>query len=119
MEDKEIKKQLNKYTEVIEKLKKAEIIRTGKIVADYGEYVASRKLKLKLASSSVNKGYDAIDSKGKKYEIKTRKASIWNKPTIFPITRSQFEVVNFLIYVEFDNKWNLVRLLKIPTKISY
>ncbi len=116
MEDKEIKKQLNKYTEVIEKLKKAEIIRTGKIVADYGEYVASRKLKLKLASSSVNKGYDAIDSKGKKYEIKTRKASIWNKPTIFPITRSQFEVVNFLIYVEFDNKWNLVRLLKIPTK---
>ena len=116
MEDKEIKKQLNKYTEVIEKLKKAEIIRTGKIVADYGEYIASRKLKLKLASSSVNKGYDAIDSKGKKYEIKTRKASIWNKPTIFPITRSQFEVVNFLIYVEFDNKWNLVRLLKIPTK---
>lgn len=116
MEDKEIKKQLNKYTEIIEKLKKAGIIRTGKVVADYGEYIAYHKLKLNLANSTVNKGYDATDSKGKKYEIKTRKASTWNKPTIFPISRSQLEVVDFLIYVEFDNKWNLVRLLKIPAK---
>ncbi|MCX6754025.1 MAG: hypothetical protein NTV03_03155 [Candidatus Nomurabacteria bacterium] len=116
MNEKEIQKQLNSYTRIIGKLREAGIIRTGKVVADYGEYIASQKLKLNLATSSVNKGYDATDSKGKKYEIKTRKASEWNKPTIFPITRSQLEVVDFLIYVEFDNKWNLVRLLKIPAK---
>lgn len=116
MNEKEIQKQLNSYTRIIGKLREAGIIRTGKVVADYGEYIASQKLKLNLATSSVNKGYDATDSKGKKYEIKTRKASEWNKPTIFPITRSQLEVVDFLIYVEFDNKWSLVRLLKIPAK---
>jgi len=116
MNKKEIRKQLNSYTNIIEKLKKAGILRTGKVIGDYGEYVVSKRLNLELASSSVNKGYDAIDKKRNKYEIKTRKATTWNKPTIFPIKKSQLEVVNFLIYVEFDNKWNLVKLLKIPAR---
>lgn len=116
MSDKEIKKLLNKYTHIIEKLKKAKVVRTGKVVADYGEYMVSKKLNLKLANSSVNKGYDAVDARGNKYEVKTRKATAWNKPTIFPVNPDQLSTTKFLIYVEFDNKWNLVRLLKIPTK---
>ncbi len=110
----EIRKQLNNYTSIIEKLKKAGIIRTSKVVADYGEYIASKEYNLKLALSSVNKGYDAVDNKGYKYEIKTRKASVGNKPTIFPVTQKQLKTMDFLIYVEFDNNWNLTRLLKIP-----
>jgi len=116
MRDKEIKKILNKYTRIIERLRENKIIRTGKIVADYGEYIASKKLNLKLASSSVNKGYDAVDTKGRKYEIKTRKATAWNNPTIFPVSPFQVSIVDFLIYIEFDNKWNITRLLKIPAK---
>ena len=116
MNDKEIKKLLNKYTHIIEKLKKAKVVRTGKVVADYGEYIVSKRLNLKLASSSVNKGYDAVDIKGNKYEVKTRKATAWNKPTIFPVNPNQLSTIKFLIYVEFDNKWNLVKLLKIPRK---
>jgi hypothetical protein len=92
------------------------VIRTGKVVADYGEYVASKKIDLTLAKSSGNKGYDAVDAKGNKYEVKTRKATAWNNPTIFPVSPDQLSTVKFLIYVEFDNKWNLIRLLKIPTK---
>lgn len=107
---------LNKYTFIIEKLKKSKVIRTNKVVADYGEYIVSKKLNLKLAISSVNKGYDAKDAKGNKYEIKTRKATSWNIPNIFPINPNQLSIVDFLIYVEFDNKWNLVKLLKIPAK---
>ena len=116
MNDKEIRKLLNKYTHIIEKLKKAKVIRTGKVVADYGEYIVSKRLNLKLANSSVNKGYDAVDVRGNKYEVKTRKATAWNNPTIFPVNPAQLSMTKFLIYVEFDNKWNLVRLLKIPTK---
>lgn len=116
MNDKEIKKLLNKYTHIIEKLKKANVVRTGKVVADYGEYIVSKKLNLKLAGSSVNKGYDAVGADGKKYEVKTRKATAWNKPTLFPVSPRQLSTIDFLIYAEFDNKWNLVKLLKIPAK---
>ena len=116
MDDKKIKKLLTKYTQVIEELKKANVIRSGKVVADYGEYVASKKLNLKLAESPVNKGYDALDKKGIKYEIKTRKATSWNTPNIFPVKQQQLSVIDFLIYVEFDNEWNLVKMLKIPSK---
>jgi len=116
MNNKEIKKLLNKYTHIIEQLKDAGVVRTGKVVADYGEYVVSKKLGLKLADSPVNKGYDAVDTKGKKYEVKTRKATAWNKPAIFPVKQSQISTVDFLIYIEFDNKWDVKRLLKIPAK---
>ena len=116
MNNREIIKLLNKYTDIIEKLRKAQVIRTGKVVADYGEYVASKKLNLKLANKPINKGYDAIDQNGKKYEIKTRKAVEWNNPSVFPIDSRQLHMADFLVYVEFDNNWNLVKLLKIPVK---
>lgn len=116
MDNKEIRKLLNKYTHINETLRSVGVVRTGKVVADYGEYIVSRKLNLKLASSSVNKGYDAVDVNGKKYEIKTRKATAWNRPTIFPVSLSQLSIIDFLIYTEFDNRWNLIKLLKIPVK---
>jgi len=114
MDDQEIKKLLNKYTYIIEELKKNKVIRTAKVVADYGEYIASKKLNFKLVGNSVNKGYDAIDIDGKKYEIKTRKATTWNKPSIFPVNFGQLSAIDFLIYVEFNNEWDFVKLLKIP-----
>lgn len=116
MGDKEIKDLLNKYTIIIERLRENKVIRTGKVVADYGEYIASKKLNLELASNSGNKGYDAMDISGKKYEIKTRKATAWNKPSIFPVKLSQLSVIDFLIYIEFNNEWDVIKLLKIPVK---
>ena len=116
MDDKTIKRLLSQYTDIIEKLRGAGVTRTGKLVADYGEYVVSKKLNLKLTHSSINKGYDAVDIEGKKYEIKTRKAWLWNKPTIFPVSPCQVLIADFLVYIEFDNKWNIGKLLKIPVK---
>lgn len=116
MDDKIIKRLLNKYTNIIERLRGAGVIRTGKVVADYGEYIVSKKLNLTLADSSINKGYDAVDTKRRKYEIKTRKATAWNKPTISPVNSCQVSIADFLIYIEFDNKWNITKLLKIPVK---
>lgn len=114
MSDQKIKILLNKYTYIIEELKRNEVIRTSKVVADYGEYIASKRMSLRLVGNSVNKGYDAVDVDGKKYEIKTRKATAWNRPNVFPVNLNQLSAIDFLIYVEFNNKWSLVKLLKIP-----
>ena len=111
-----VKKLLLKYRDIINELRQLGVIRTGKVVSDYGEFMAAKLLGLELVASSSNKGFDATDKKGVKYEIKSRKATSWNKPTIFPVKQEQLETANFLIYVEFDDSWNLVKLLKLPCK---
>ena len=42
------------------------------VTGEVGEYKASRLLKLKRAPGNINKGFDAIDPKGNKVQIKTR-----------------------------------------------
>ncbi len=116
MNIKKVKKLLGQYTHIVEELKNMGVIRTGKVVADYGEYIVSKKLKLKLVDNPTNKGYDAIDKNGRRYEIKARKATSWNKPSLFPARKNQLSKVDFLVYIEFGNNWDLVRLLKIPAK---
>ena len=114
MEDNEIKKLLLQYNEILAKLKENDVIRTSKLVGEYGEYVVSKKLNLKRLSSG-NKGHDAVDSDGKKYEIKARKNTPYNKINNFAVGKEQLEIADFLVCVEFDNDWNLMKLYKIPT----
>jgi len=119
LKDDEIKKLLINYRDILDQLRDLGVIRTTKVVGDYGEYIASKKLDLKLEKST-NKGYDAVDNAGKKYEIKTRKATNYNKPGVFPVNKEQLQSSDFIIYVEFDNDWDLSKLLKIPTsKVNY
>lgn len=110
-----VKKLLLKYRDIIEELRNLGVIRTGKVVSDYGEYWVSKKLGLILERKTNNKGFDATDKKGKKYEIKARKANSWNKPGIFLIRKEQLKHSDFVIYVEFNNDWNVEKLLKIPS----
>ncbi len=105
---------LLEYNEILKKLKEHDVIRTSKLVGEYGEYVASKKLGLQRKPSG-NKGYDAIDSKDKKYEIKSRKNTPYNKINNFPVGKNQLELADFLICVEFDTDWNVVKFYKIPT----
>jgi len=42
------------------------------ITGEVGEYKVSRLLKLKRVPGNINEGFDAIDPKGKKVQIKTR-----------------------------------------------
>jgi len=114
MEENEVRSLLIQYRNIVNKLKEAGIIRSSKVVADYGEYIASRKLNLSLVESSIQKDYDAFDKDNKKYQIKTRKATAWNKPGIFPIKQTSLEDIDYVIYVELDDNWNLIKLLKIP-----
>lgn len=57
MNDKEIKQLLLSYNKILEKLHNAHIINTSKLVGEYGEYIAAKKLHLQRM---LHKGYDAI-----------------------------------------------------------
>jgi len=109
----DVRKLLIKYRDTVQALKKLGIIKTSNVVSGYGEYVAMRKLGLKLQKTG-NKGFDGVDKNGKKYEIKSRKATEWNNPTVFPMKKDHLKYFDYLVYTGFDDDWNLIHLLKIP-----
>jgi len=116
MDTKEVKRLLLQYRDIVAILKDGGIIQSSDVVSGYGEYVACKKLNLKRAASPVEKGYDATDKlTGKKYEIKSRKATAWNKPTLFGVSQKQIQLSDYVIYIEFNNDWEVEKLLKIPT----
>jgi len=115
MRNKKIRKLLKRYTEIIEELQGARIIRSSKVVSDYGEYISSKKLNLKLMPNSVNKGYDAVDKNGKRYEIKSRKSTTKSRATVIPApNKDQLRTADFLVAIIFNDDWSIRDFVKIP-----
>jgi len=112
----EIRKLLLQYNNIIHKLRQYGIIKTSSVVAGYGEYIAAKRLNLTLNKNPSQKGYDAVDKNNIKYQIKTRKATSWNKPTIFPFDKTKIGYIDFLVYVGFNDDWSVRDFLKIPKK---
>lgn len=112
----EVTRLLLEYRNIVSSLRDLGVIRTSKVVGEIGEYIVCDKLNLNRNKSSGNKGYDATDDEGNKYEIKTRKATSWNKPNMFPVKQLQLETADFLLYAELDDFWDLIKLLRIPIK---
>lgn len=102
------------YNRILGTLRENGVIRTNRVVADYGEYIASKNLGLSLNKSPSQKGYDATDAQGRKYQIKARKDMPYNKATIFPADLNKLDDVDYLIYVGFSDDWKVRDLLKIP-----
>ncbi len=55
-------------------------------VADYAEWLCSRRLQLELVTKSTA-GHDAVDSRGKRYEIKARRRTAGRPPSHFSAIR--------------------------------
>ena len=66
-------KEIKKFGELYCLLQSEGIIRSRRIVGDLGEFYASQELNLTLNENKNEKGVDAYDKKGIKYEIKTRR----------------------------------------------
>lgn len=64
---------IQNFNKVYQKVISLGFLDSSNVVGKVGELMAAKKLNLQLASSRTQKGYDAIDSDGKKYEIKTRR----------------------------------------------
>lgn len=116
MEDKKIRQLLKKYNNILKKLEEGGVIRSSKIVSEYGEYIASKTLKLKLTESPIQKGYDATKN-GKKYEIKSRKTTKKGTATVLPKPNEiQLSTADFLVGVIFDYNWDVKHKVRIPMK---
>ena len=58
---------------------------------------------------------DLLSLLSKNYEIKSRKATAWTAPKLFGVSQKQIQLSDYIVYIEFNNNWDVVKLLKIPT----
>lgn len=111
----EHKKLIMQYLEARKGLENLGIVRTKRgIEGDYAEWAVAEKLKLELAENPVQKGFDAIDNDGKRYQIKSR---LEDKNTSFDIKDIHSESARFdyLICVFLTPKnLEIARLIKLP-----
>ena len=116
-ESKKVKRILRKYVKIMENLRKLKVVRTEKLVADLGESLACKYLRLTIAVSPNNKGYDCIDGRDRRYEVKTRRPVFGKDDTYaysFPVpARKKFA---FLVCVSLSYDFRLDRMARIPKK---
>ena len=117
LKDKSTKVLLATYAAILEVLRDRGMLRTSNNpVADYAEYLACRALSLTLARNS-EKGYDAIDGKSVKYQIKARRVAKGSKPTRFSAIRNLEENrFDFLIAVMFKHDFGVEKAFIVPKK---
>lgn len=106
---------LRLYTELIEELCNREMTRSSNNpVADYAEKIVVECLGLRRAGKE-EKGYDARDKRGKKYQIKGRRITRHNKSRQLSVIRNLDEkLFDFLIAVVFDEFFNILEMWKVP-----
>jgi hypothetical protein len=102
------------YRAARDELKALGVIRSERSVAgDYGEWIAAQMLDLKLADSGVQAGYDAMDSRGKTYQVKTRIIADINAATSFDM-RLEFHPFDYLVGVLVSPACELLAVFRLP-----
>ena len=103
---------------IIEELRNRQILRTvNNPVADYAELLACRALALSPAANS-EKGYDAKDKKGRKYQIKARRIANGSKPTRFGVIRELDENhFDFLVTIVFSHDFRVQKAALLPPSV--
>ena len=106
------------YSSIVEELRERNVIRTSNNpVADYAEYLVAQKMGLSLATSSTA-GYDALNKKGIKYQIKSRRNTIHNNSKQLGVIRNLDEKkFDFLIGIIFNSNFNVIMAYQIPVDI--
>jgi len=100
---------------VLDELKARGVVKTrNNPVADYAEWLVAEKLGLSIQTSSTA-GFDAIDAKGVRYQIKSRRLSDVNKSRQLGVIRNlKKNEFDFLIGVIFDSDFSVLEAYKIP-----
>lgn len=115
LQKKSIKQLLLLQSEIIEELKRRKVVRTkNNPVGDYTEWLVARGMGLDLANNSAT-GYDGVDSKGVKVQIKGRRVTPDNKSrqlsAIRNLDQKDFDILAAVI---FDDKYDILDALLIP-----
>ncbi len=108
--------QLN--SELLDELKSRKIIRTrNNPVADYAEWLVSKKMGLALQTNS-KAGFDAIDNSGIRYQIKSRRLDPTNNSTQLGVIRNyEKKEFDYLIGVLFNKDFTVKGAYKIPHNV--
>ncbi|AGO56789.1 hypothetical protein SOD_c38370 [Serratia plymuthica 4Rx13] len=109
---------LSLHSEILTQLRSRGVIRTkNNPVGDYAEWLVSKALGMTLLSNS-SAGADAIDTDGKKVQIKARRVTPDNPSRQLSALRN-YEAADFdyLIAVIFDETYNILDAYKIPHEV--
>ncbi len=109
---------LSLHSEILTQLRSRGVIRTkNNPVGDYAEWLVSKALGMTLLSNS-SAGADAIDTDGKKVQIKARRVTS-DKPSRQLSALRNYEAADFdyLIAVIFDETYNILDAYKIPHEV--
>jgi hypothetical protein len=99
-------------------LKKLGILRSERnLQSDYAEWLVSKLLVLKLESNKVQKGYDAIDAKGIKYQIKSRIVENMNKNTSFDLHNID-QKFDYLVCVFFSYEFDILGIIRTSYEVA-
>lgn len=118
MNEIEIKRLLKEYSEILNTLYSAGIVRTyNSPVGDYAEWLVGAKLGLTLQKTDTA-GYDALDNDGKRYQIKGR----WMHPgkntrQLTVIRKYDEKPFDYLVVVVFGVDFDVKEAYLIPYEI--
>jgi len=110
--DKEL---LKLYSKIMGEMRSRRLVRSSNNpLGDYAEKIISEKLGLQLIKGS-NKGFDAVDPKGIRYQIKARRITAPNTSRQLGVIRNLgAKDFDYLLAAIFDAEFNLKELWRIP-----
>ena len=108
---------LSLYSEVLRTLRDNKVVRSSNNpAADRAEDLACRRFKLTLAPKSM-KAYDAVDTNGKKYQIKSRRLTRENKSQLLGAIRNiRHANFDFLVAYVFNENFTVNKIYKISKR---
>ncbi len=102
---------------ILDELQRRGAIRTKNALGDYAERLVADTLGLKLETNSTA-SYDAVDSVGIKYQIKSRKPTVSNPSLQLGALRDlETQKFDFLIAIIFNPDFSVKQAVKIPHAI--
>jgi len=106
---------LRTHSAIVDELKNRGVVRSSNNpVGDYTEWLVASKLGLKLQTNATA-GYDAIDSEGRRYQIKGRRVASDKTPAqlgaIRNLDKNDFD---YLVAVIFDPNYEILYAAQIP-----
>jgi hypothetical protein len=106
---------LTAYSQLMQELRRRNVVRTSNNpVADYAEGIAAERLHLRQVGKE-EKGFDALDVPGYRYQIKGRRITKHNSSRQLSVIRNLAErPFDYLIAVIFDESFKVKEIWKIP-----
>lgn len=106
------------FADILDELKQRNVVRTrNNPVADYAEWLVAQSFYLSLERNS-RAGYDAINNRGERFQIKSRRLDPTNKSRQLSVIRNlRNNEFDYLIGVLFEKNFTIKEAYKIPHEI--